>query len=179
MRGQECRSDRGATRHSGQRGAPLAALAAAGLLLSACAAMQTAAAGPDAGALPEPAAQGAPAEGEQPAAAKPATDQPPGERPWAGVFSPLATIGYIPLKMLPCSLGIVGSAVGFLFTFDGQMVRDAITLNCGGDWIVTPGMLQGREGFRPVGRVEDLQGPPAPAPPPPAASAPPIREPGE
>ena len=164
---------------SRRRRMPLATLLGGALVLSACATAGTQEAGQASGGPPVQAAQVAPAGGEQPAAAKPPSDEPPGSRPWAGVFSPLATIGYIPLKMLPCSLGIVGSAVGFLFTFDGQMVRDAITLNCGGDWIVTPGMLQGREGFRPVGRIEDLQGPSPPAPPPPAAAAPPIREPGE
>lgn len=176
MRGQECGSARGATRNAGGRGALLAALAAAGLCLSACATTGTQEAGQ---ASEGPPVQAAQAEGEQPAPAKPPTDAPPGSRPWAGVFSPLATIGYIPLKMLPCSLGALGSVVGFLFTFDAQMVRDTFTLSCGGDWIVTPGVLEGRDPFRAVGRVEDLQGPSPPVPPPPTAVAPPIREPGE
>ncbi len=171
MPGVESTGGQGRAGRPGRLGRALTALAAVGLLLSACATAGTTSAGP--------AGEAAPAEAQAALPAKPEEPAPPGSRPWAGVFSPLATIGYVPLKMLPCSLGLVGSAVGFLFTFDAQMVRDAITLNCGGDWIITPGMLQGREGFRPVGRVEDLQGPSAPAPPPPAASAPPIREPGE
>lgn len=99
-------------------------------------------------------------------------------REGAGVLSPLATLGWIPLKMLPCSLGAVGSAIGFLFTFDAAMVRDTVTLNCGGDWIITPGMLEGRETFQAVGRIEDQPGPPAPPPPAPAGVVPPMREPG-
>ena len=171
VRGQAGGSALGTARHPGQRGAPLVALAAAGLLLSACATAGTTTAGP--GGEPTP------AQTETAQTAKPEDPAPPGSRPWAGVFSPLATIGYLPLKMIPCSLGAVGSVVGFLFTFDAQMVRDTFTLSCGGDWIVTPGMLEGRDPFRAVGRVEDLQGPSPPAPPAPAAVAPPIREPGE
>ncbi len=117
-----------------------------------------------------PAAGAAKTETRRPAAGSAA-------RPGAGLLSPLATIGYIPLKLLPCSLGTVGSLVGFLFTFDAQMVRDTVALNCGGDWIITPGMLEGTEDFRAVGRIENQPGPPPPPVPPPTSVAPPIREP--
>lgn len=173
--------------------AAVAALAAAGLLLSACATTGMTTAGPEgeppqAGTAQAP--QAAQAEGQQPAGEppagastageRPAAERPPGARPGAGLLSPLATAGYIPLKLLPCSLGMAGSLVGFLFTFDARVVRETLTLNCGGDWIVTPGMLEGTQEFRSVGRIRDLQGPEVPPPPapPPTAYAPPILEPG-
>ncbi len=176
MRGRERGSDRCAPRRRGRGGATLGALAAAALFLSACATAGTNGAGLEAASTPAESPQAAQA--AQAAAEKPAADLPPGARPWAGVFSPLATVGYIPLKMIPCSLGAVGSVVGFFFTFDSRMVQDTFTLNCGGDWVITPGMLTGREPFRAVGRIEEFQGPLAPVIPPPTDVAPPIREPG-
>jgi hypothetical protein len=163
--------------HLRRRGAPLAALLAALLGLSACA---TAGMSGDAAESVAPPAQ---AEGEKSApaepGAKPEAPPAPGARPWAGAFSPLATIGYIPLKAIPCSLGTLGAVVGFLFTFDSAMLRDTVTLNCGGDWVITPGMLVGRDPFRSVGRVEAAQGPAAPPPAPaPINAVPPFREPG-
>ena len=116
----------------------------------------------------------------QAAGQRPAGERAPAARPGAGLMSPLATAGYIPLKMIPCSLGAVGSFVGFLFTLDARMFQETVILNCGGDWIITPGMLEGTQGFRSVGRVRDLEGPPIPPPPapPPDTYAPPIGEPG-
>ncbi len=143
--------------------------------LSACAA-----AGPN-GATTEgasPAAQPAESTAQKPARKKPPAAKAEGGRPGAGLLSPVATAGYVPLKAIPCAIGIVGSAVGFLFTFDAQMVKDTFTLNCGGDWVMTPGMLEGREPFRPVGRVEEAKGPAAPPPPAPTGAVPPFREPG-
>ena len=191
-RDQEPISARGSTGCRGRRGALPAALMAAGLILSACATAGTTAGAPEeekAPAQAAPAAQAAdkPAADQSPEAAparaaKTAEGLPPGARPWAGWFSPLATVGYIPLKMIPCSLGALGSAVGFLFTFDTKMVQDTLTLSCGGDWVITPGMLEGRDPFRSVGRVETLPGAPAaPSALPPVVPpdvAPPIREPG-
>jgi hypothetical protein len=161
-----------------RREAPLAALLAALLALSACATAGTNGGTAEGGAPPAQAAQ---AEGEKSAApgpaAKPAERAAPGARPWAGSFSPLATIGYIPLKAIPCSLGTLGAVVGFLFTFDSAMVRDSVTLNCGGDWVITPGMLVGSEPFRSVGRVEGAQGPAPPQPAPaPIDAIPPFRD---
>jgi len=157
-----------------RRGRAMAALLAAAILVSACATTGTQDAGPAGAAGPTKAAR---AEGDQPTPAKRDADLPPRARPGAGLLSPLATAGYFPLKILPCSLGTVGSLVGFLFSFDAQMVRDTVTLNCGGNWIITPGMLEGTEDFRSVGRIEDQPGPPALPFPPPTAGAPPIREP--
>ena len=177
--GRESRGELRAARRLGQHGALMAALAAAGLFLAACATSGTTAAGPEASREAAPqAAQTAQGEREAPPSARPAAERPAPARPGAGLLSPLATISYIPLKMIPCSLGVAGSALGFLFTLDTRMVQGTFTLNCGGDWIITPGMLEGREPFRPVGRVEDLQGPPSLPPPPPTAVAPPLREPG-
>ena len=156
---------------------------AAGLLLSACATPATTAAGGEP-APPPPQAAGAPESGQPgsqpPAGARPAAERPPGARPGAGLLSPLATVGYIPLKLIPCSLGAVGSLLGFLFTFDANMVRDGITLNCGGDWIITPGMLEGTEELRSVGRGQDIGAPSVARPPtpPPTTYAPRITEPG-
>jgi len=180
MRRREPWSIRGVMRGLRRREAPLAALLAALLALSACA---TAATDGGTGEGAAPPAQTAQAEGEKPGAAepaaKPAKRPAPGERPWAGAFSPLATIGYIPLKAIPCSLGTVGAVVGFVFTFDTAMLRDTITLNCGGDWVITPGMLVGEDPMRSVGRVEAPQGPAPPHPAiPPINAIPPLREPG-
>jgi hypothetical protein len=164
-----------------RREAPPAALLAALLALSACATAATSGGAGEGGAAP---AQTAQAEGEKPGAAGPAAKpaQRPAtvERPWAGAFSPLATIGYIPLKAIPCSLGTFGAVVGFLFTFDSAMLRDTITLNCGGDWVITPGMLVGQDPMRSVGRVETAPGQPPPPHPaiPPINAIPPLREPG-
>ncbi len=153
----------------------LAALLAASFLLSACATMGPTAAAPEGEAPQEQTAQAAQAAGQRPAG-----ERPPGARPGAGLMSPLATAGYIPLKMIPCSLGAVGSFVGFLFTLDARMLQQTVIRNCGGDWVITPGMLEGTQGFRSVGRIRDLEGPPLPPPPapPPDTYAPPIGEPG-
>ena len=182
MRGRGPGSTGGVMRRLQRRELPLAALLAALLALSACATATTTNGGTaEGGAAP---AQTAQAEGEKPAApepaAKPAQRAAPGERPWAGVFSPLATIGYIPLKAIPCSLGTFGALVGFLFTFDSAMLRDTVTLNCGGDWVITPGMLVGRDPMRSVGRVEVAPGQPPPPQPAfaPIDTVPPFREPG-
>lgn len=158
--------------------ARLADWAALAIVFSACATTGMPTAGPEGEAPREGGTQAAQTEGGKPAAAGPAAGQPAEGRLGVGLLSPLATIGYVPLKMLPCSFGILGSVVGFLFTFDGRMAQETLALNCGGDWIITPGMLEGREAFRPVGRIETLQAPSAPPSPPPTGVAPPIREPG-
>lgn len=176
--------DSGAVRRVCRHPAVFAALAAASLL-SACATASTNGTSSEEGGPPQPrAAQagqpGREAEGagEKAGGEKPGADQAPEGRPGAGVLSPVVTAAYIPLKMLPCSLGAVGSLMGFLLSFDVRMVRDTIVLNCGGDWIITPDMLEGREPFRSVGRVERTPGPVAPpAGPPPGAAAGPLREP--
>lgn len=133
------------------------------------------AASPEGGAPQKETGQEARAEGQGPAAGR-----PPGARPGAGLMSPLATAGYIPLKAIPCSLGVVGSLVGFLFTLDARMFQQTVIQNCGGDWVITPEMLEGTQGFQSVGRTRDLEGPPIPPPPAPSPStyAPPIGEPG-
>ena len=177
MAGEGRRANRSVTRGGRRRDGQWAWLVAAGLLCSACAAM-----GPDVAQERDEAAQEQAGQGQGAVPARPVETRRPasGEREGVGYLSPLATAAYFPLKALPCSLTTVGAVVGFLFTFDAKMVRDAVAQGCGGDWIITPGMLEGREGFRSVGRVEDLQGPvPPPSPaPPPAGLVPPIREPG-
>jgi hypothetical protein len=161
----------------------VAVVMAAGLLLSACAITGATAAGESAAPPHQQTADAPPAPGggsEAPPGPQAAADRPPGSRPGVGLLSPLATIGYIPLKMIPCSMGAAGSLVGLLFTFDMKMVQDSLTLNCGGDWIVTPGMLEGTQELRSVGRIQDLGAPSvAPPPsPPPRTYAPPLGEPG-
>jgi hypothetical protein len=162
------------------RGA-LALLVASAMALSACATMGTETAETDAGA-PAAQAAGPATEGEAAQAAggaKPARGRAePGWRERVGFLSPLATIGYVPLKLLPCSIGAVGSLFAFLFTLDTRLVSQTTTLNCGGDWVITPGMVEGREPFRSVGRVEDQRGPTAAPPSPAPAAIPPMHDPG-
>jgi hypothetical protein len=102
-----------------------------------------------------------------PAGAQPQVTQPDeGGVNWKGVGIGAGTVAsnvvYIPVKLLYGILGGIGGGAGYLLTGGNQQVSDTIwRSSLGGDYIVTPDMITGKEPVHFSGPTETAP-PPAP-----------------
>lgn len=65
--------------------------------------------------------------------------------------SAFGTLIYAPLKVTFCMLGGIGS--GFTAVFSPPTAGKVAMAACGGDWIVTPNVVRGREPVKFVGET--------------------------
>ncbi len=73
----------------------------------------------------------------------------------------LANVAYCPAKLLLAGLGVVVSGVSYLVTMGSSEPMELIwSASVGGDYLLTPGMLEGRQPFRFIDRCVAENGDP-------------------
>jgi hypothetical protein len=85
-------------------------------------------------------------------AAESASDESSAKRVGLAVASGLGTVVYTPLKGLLCLMGGTSAALAFLSSGPGP-TRAVATEACGGTWVLTPAILEGKESLDVIGEL--------------------------
>ena len=71
------------------------------------------------------------------------------------VGSVLATLLYTPLKAGLCLVG--GASSGFVYVSSGAEAQRAVaSASCQGTWVITPGILRGKEPLAVLGEIPEI-----------------------